>query len=50
MERGDYSDYLLSVTCGMAGFTYLRFKRAYPPYMVYWGANTKYLMKDLANI
>jgi hypothetical protein len=34
----------------MAGFTYLRFKRADPPCMVYWGANPKYLMKDLANI
>jgi len=41
---------LLSVVGGMASFTYLRFKRADPPCMVYWGANTKYLMKDLANI
>jgi hypothetical protein len=45
-----YSDFLLSVIGGMAGFTYLRFKRADPPCMVYWGANPKYLMKDLANI
>ena len=46
----DYIDFLLSVVGGMAGFTYLRFKRADPPCMVYWGANPKYLMKDLGNI
>lgn len=46
----DYADFLLSVIGGMAGFTYLRFKRADPPCMVYWGANPKYLMKDLAEI
>jgi hypothetical protein len=46
----DYADFLLSVVGGMAGFTYLRFKRADPPCMVYWGANPKYLMKDLAGI
>ena len=46
----EYSDFLLSVIGGMAGFTYLRFKRADPPCMVYWGANPRYLMKDLANI
>lgn len=45
-----YADFLLSVVGGMAGFTYLRFKRADPPCMVYWGANPKYLMKDLASI
>ena len=45
-----YADFLLSVVGGMAGFAYLRFKRADPPCMVYWGANPKYLMKDLANI
>ena len=45
-----YTDFLLSVVGGMAGFAYLRFKRADPPCMVYWGANPKYLMKDLANI
>lgn len=45
-----YTDFLLSVLGGMAGFTYLRFKRADPPCMVYWGANPKHLMKDLANI
>lgn len=45
-----YADFLLSVVGGMAGFAYLRFKRADPPCMVYWGANPKYLMKDLARV
>ncbi len=49
-KGADYTDFLLSVVGGMAGFTYLRFKRADPPCMVYWGANPKYLLKDLANI
>jgi len=49
-KGADYADFLLSVIGGMAGFTYLRFKRADPPCMVYWGANPKYLMKDLAAI
>jgi hypothetical protein len=49
-KGAEYSDFLLSVIGGMAGFTYLHFKRADPPCMVYWGANPKYLMKDLANI
>jgi hypothetical protein len=49
-KGSEYTDYLLSVVGGMASFTYLRFERADPPCMVYWGANTKYLMKDLANI
>ena len=49
-KGAEYTDYLLSIIGGMASFTYLRFKRADPPCMVFWGANTKYLMKDLANI
>jgi hypothetical protein len=49
-KGADYPDFLLSLVGGMAGFAYLRFKRADPPCMVYWGANPKYLMKDLANI
>jgi len=49
-KGADYTDFLLSVVGGMAGFAYLHFKRANPPCMVYWGANPKYLMKDLANI
>lgn len=34
----------------MGEFTYLKFKNANPPQMVFWGANTKYLMKDLEEI
>jgi hypothetical protein len=49
-KRAEYADFLLSVVGGMAGFTYLRFKMADPPCMVYWGANPKYLMRDLAKI
>jgi len=49
-KGADYSDFLLAVVGGMAGFTYFRFKRADPPCMVYWGANPKYLMKDLAKV
>ena len=49
-KGADYSDFLLSMIGGMAGFAYLRFKKADPPCMVYWGANPKYLIKDLANI
>lgn len=49
-KGAQYADFLLSVVGGMAGFTYLRFKRADPPCMVYWGANPRYLMKDLARI
>jgi len=49
-KGAEYSDFLLSVVGGMAGFTYLRFRRADPPCMVYWGANPKYLMKDLEKI
>jgi len=42
-----YMDYLLSILGGMGEFAYLKFKIANPPCMVYWGANSKYLMKDL---
>jgi len=49
-KGADYTGFLRSMVGGMAGFAYLRFKRADPPCMVYWGANPKYLMKDLANI
>ncbi len=49
-KGADYVDFLLSVVGGMAGFAYFRFKRADPPCMVYWGANPKYLMKDLSKI
>ena len=43
----NYVDYLLSIVGGMAGFSYLRFKGADPPCMVYWGASPKYLLRDL---
>jgi len=46
----DYLEHLLSVVGGMAGFSYLRFKNADPPCMVYWGANPKYMLKDLSSI
>ena len=49
-KGADYTDFLLPVVGGMAGFAYLRFKRADPPCMVYWGASPKYLMRDLAHI
>ncbi len=49
-KGAEYTDFLLSMVGGMAGFGHLRFKRADPPCMVYWGANPKYLMRDLANI
>jgi len=45
-----YMNYLLSILGGMGEFAYLKFKIANPPCMVYWGANTKYLMKDLEKI
>ncbi len=46
----NYPDYLLSILGGMGEFAYLKFKSAHPPCMVYWGANSKYLMNDLATI
>ena len=45
-----YTDHLLSVIGGMASFAYLKFKRASPPNMVYWGANAKYLVQNLEEI
>jgi len=45
-----YIDYLVPVIGGMGEFTYLKNKNMTPQNMVYWGANTKYLMKDLENI
>jgi len=49
-KGADYTDFLLATVGGTAGFAYLRFKRADPPCMVYWGANPKYLLRDLANL
>lgn len=45
-----YIDYLLPILGGMGEFTYLKFKNANPPHQVYWGANTKYLLRDLGLI
>lgn len=45
-----YIDYLLPVLGGMGEFAYLKFKNDNPPQMIFWGANTKYLMKDLEKI
>jgi len=45
-----FTDYLLALVGGMAGFAYLRFKKADPPCMVYWGVSPKYLLRDLAKI
>jgi hypothetical protein len=46
--RYDYP--LLPIIGGMASFTYLKFKMAKPPCLVYWGNNPKYLLKDLGDI
>ncbi len=45
-----YPDYLLSVLGGVGEFTYIKFKSANPPNMVYCGANPKYLLDDLEKI
>ncbi len=45
-----YDYFLLPVIGGMAGFAFLKFKTAKPPCMVYWGANSKYLIEELAEI
>ena len=42
-----FPDYFLSVMGGMGEFTYLKFRNANPPEMVYCGANPKYLLKEL---
>ena len=49
-REGNYIDFLLSVIGGMASFTYLKIKRAHPPYMVYWSTNPKYLLRNLGKI
>ena len=45
-----YTDYLLPLVGGMASFAYLKFKRAKPPCMVFWGNNPKYLLRNLEKI
>jgi hypothetical protein len=49
-EGRTYADHLLSVVGGMASFSYLKFKRATPPNMVFWGANTKYFVPNLERV
>lgn len=45
-----YIDYLLSVVGGMASFSYLKFKSAKPPLMVYWSTSPRYLLRNLEKI
>ncbi len=45
-----YDYYLLPIVGNMASFAYLKFTKAKPPCMVYWGNNPKYLLRDLAGI
>jgi hypothetical protein len=40
----------MMILSGMAGFTYLKFKRARPPYMVYWGPSIKVQYRNLNEI
>lgn len=49
--RGAKYDYfLLPIVGGMASFTYLKFKLAKPPCMVYWGNNPKHLLQELGDV
>jgi len=45
-----YADHLLSVVGGMASFSFLKFKRARPPNMVFWGTSTRYFVPNLERI
>jgi hypothetical protein len=49
-QGGSYHYFLLPIIGGMASFAYLKFKMTEPPCMVYWGNNSKYLLKDLGEI
>lgn len=49
-KGGKYEYFLLPIIGGMAGFAYLKFKMAKPPFMVYWGNSPKYLLKELSEI
>jgi hypothetical protein len=49
-KGGKYEYFLLPIVGGMAGFAYLKFKMAKPPFMVYWGNSPKYLLKELSEI
>lgn len=45
-----YEYFILPIIGGMAGFSFMQFKKADPPKMVYWGNSPKYLLKELAEI
>lgn len=49
-KGAQYDYFLLPIIGGMASFAYLKFKKAKPPCMVYWGNNPKYLLNDLSKI
>jgi len=49
-KGAEYSYFLLPVIGGSASFTYLKFKMATPPCMVYWGPRTSDLLKYLSDI
>jgi hypothetical protein len=49
-KGGTYVDHLLSVVGGMASFSYLKFKSATPPNMVFWGANPRHFIPNLEKI
>src|SRR4030042_1768195 len=49
-KGADYSYFLLPVIGGMSSFTYLKFKLARPPCMVYWGPRTQDLLECLGEI
>jgi len=45
-----YADHLLSVVGGMTSFSSLKYKRARPPNMVFWGTSTRYFVPNLERI
>ncbi|HYA22060.1 MAG TPA: BtrH N-terminal domain-containing protein [Thermoproteota archaeon] len=49
-KGADYRYSLLPIVGGMAGFGYLKFKLAKPPFMVYWGNSPKYLLRELGEV
>jgi hypothetical protein len=49
-KGADYSYFLLPVIGGMSSFTYLKFKLATPPCMVYWGPRSQDLLNCLGEI
>ena len=45
-----YEYFLLPTIGGMAGFAYLRFKKAVPAQMIFWGNRTKSIFSELEPI